>query len=41
MISQLEDLSTILNSEVNAKQSNANLAMKFAESILHNEGEHY
>ncbi len=39
MISQLEDLSTILNSEVNAKQSNANLAMKFAESILHNEGE--
>ncbi|MCW3788543.1 methyl-accepting chemotaxis protein [Plebeiibacterium sediminum] len=39
MVSQLEDLNTILNSEVHAKQNQAKLAMKFAESLFHNEGD--
>ncbi len=39
MQSQLNDLETILKSEVKAKQHNAQLAIKFADNILNNEGE--
>ncbi len=39
MISQLDDLTTILISDINAKQNNAKLAMKFAETIFNNKGD--